>query len=497
MEISIGGTMEKNTGILLPISSLPSNQGIGDFGKHTYRLIDAISKQHIKIWQILPFQKLGYGNSPYQPLSSYAGDEIFISMDTLADYGLLKQSSIRNYNKFSESVDYEGVRKFKAPYLRKAYKTFLKMQHEFASEYQFFCSTSDWLYPYAVFITLKKHNDMKSWLHWPKEQKEWIKNRKYSLEHFADDIQYEQFIQFIFYKQWMDIKKYANEHDVQIMGDIPFYVGIDSADVWQNQAYFLLDEEGNPTSVAGVPPDYYSDQGQRWGNPLYHWEQLKKERYDFWIRRLSWNAQYFNILRLDHFRAFDTYWDIPASCETAIEGEWKQGPAYEFFDELFAQIPDIHLVAEDLGDLRKQVRKLKEYYKLEGMRVIQFELAPKLLKKKQSDHVILYTGTHDNDTLEGYYKELSQNKKIALRRFFHNCGFDNRTFHELVIRYCLSSNANTVILQVQDILGLKSKTRMNTPSTIGSPNWEWKLKNLKEVYALLPQIGVWMKESDR
>lgn len=489
--------MERNTGILLPISSLPSNQGIGDFGKHTYRFIDAISKQHINIWQILPFQSLGYGNSPYQPLSSYAGDEVFISVDTLADYGLLKQSSIRNYNKFSEYVDFDGVRKFKAPYLRKAYKTFLKMQNEFASEYQMFCSTSDWLYPYAVFITLKKHNAMECWIKWPKEQRDWIKNRKFSMKKYEDDIQYEQFIQFIFYKQWSDIKKYANEHNVKIMGDVPFYVGLDSVDVWQNQEDFLLDANGKPTSVAGVPPDYFSDSGQRWGNPLYNWKQLKKERYDFWMQRLSWNAQHFDIIRLDHFRAFDTYWKIPAECPTAKEGEWVLGPAYDFFDELYAQMPDIHLIAEDLGELRKQVLKLRDYYHLQGMRVIQFELVPKLLKKNQPEHVVLYTGTHDNDTLEGYYQNLSQNRKIALRRYFHNYGFDNRTFHELVIRHCLANNAETVMLQVQDILGLKSEARINTPSTIGSPNWEWKLKNLKEVYALLPKIGEWMKESDR
>lgn len=489
--------MERRTGILMPISSLPGNQGIGDFGKHTYRLIDAISKQHIKIWQILPLNALGYGNSPYQPLSSYAGDEIYISVDTLADYGLLKQSSIRNYNKFSERVDYEGVRAFKAPYLKKAYKTFLKMYDEFEQEYQLFTSTADWLYPFAVFITLKKHNDMAPWTEWPEDEKTWIHNRKLSLKKFEDEIRYEQFIQFIFYKQWKDIKDYANAHGIQIMGDIPFYVGLDSADVWQNQEDFLLDEKGNPTSVAGVPPDYFSADGQRWGNPLYNWKQMKKEHYDFWMRRLAWNDQYFDIIRLDHFRAFDTYWKIPAECPTAVDGEWMIGPAYDFFDELYHRMPDIQIVAEDLGDLRKQVGKLRDHYHLLGMNVVQFELVPKLLKRKRRDHVILYTGTHDNDTLEGYYQELTQNRRIALRRYFHNCGYDNRTFHELVIRYCLDSNACTVILQAQDILGLKSEGRINTPSTIGSPNWEWKVKNLKEFYSLLPQLGEWIKDSSR
>lgn len=489
--------MEHSTGILMPISSLPSNQGIGDFGKHTYRLIDVLSKQHVKIWQILPLNPLGYGNSPYQPFSSFAGDEIYISVDTLADYGLLKQSSIRNYNKFSDTVNFEGVRAFKTPYLKKAYKTFLKTYESFEQEYLLFCSTAEWLYPYAVFITLKKLNHGISWLEWPKEQKEWIKNRKFTLGKLENEIHYEQFLQFIFYKQWKDIKAYANAHDVQIMGDIPFYVGLDSADVWQYQEDFLLDGEGNPSFIAGVPPDYFSDSGQRWGNPLYNWKQLRKERYEFWMQRLAWNDQFFDILRLDHFRAFDTYWKIPASCPTAIEGEWVLGPSYEFFDELFRRMPNIRIIAEDLGDLRKQVGKLRDHYHLLGMNVLQFELVPKLLKKKRKEDVILYPGTHDNDTLEGFYQEVGQNRKIALRRFFHNLGYENRTFHELIIRYCLDSDAQIVIIQAQDLLGLKSEGRMNTPSTIGSPNWEWKLKNLKEFYEILIQLGVWIKESKR
>lgn len=489
--------VEPCAGILLPISSLPGNQGIGDFGKHTFRLIDALHKQHIKIWQILPLNPLGYGNSPYQPFSSFAGDELYISVDTLADYGLLKQSSIRNCNKFEERVNYEEVRAFKAPYLKKAYKTFLKMFSTFEQEYRLFVSTAEWLYPYAVFISLKKHNDMKPWTQWPKEQKEWIKNRRFPLREVEDQIRYEQFIQFIFYKQWKEVKDYANEKGISIMGDIPFYVGLDSADVWQNQQDFLLDEQGNPTYIAGVPPDYFSASGQRWGNPIYNWKVMRRGHYQFWMERLAWNDRFFDILRLDHFRAFDTYWKIEASCETAIQGEWVLGPSYEFFDELYQKMPDINIIAEDLGDLRKQVGKLRDHYHLLGMNVLQFEMMPKLLKKRRKFNVVLYPGTHDNDTLEGFYQTLSPNHKIALRRFFHNLGYENRTFHELVIRYCLNSEASMVILPVQDILGLKSEARINTPSTIGSPNWEWKLKNLKEVYEVLPQIGEWMKESNR
>lgn len=489
--------MKRKAGILMPVSALPSNQGIGDFGKHCYRIIDAFSKQHVHIWQILPLNPVGYGNSPYQPFSSYAGDELYISVDTLADYGLLKQSSVRNYNKFSEAVDFQGVRAFKLPYLKKAYKTFKKYYAQYEQEYVAFCEHATWLYTYAVFITLKKHNDMKCWLQWPTEQKNWIKDRAYSLKEHEEQIQYEMFLQFIFYKQWKSVKDYANAREVEIMGDIPFYVGIDSADVWENQQDFLLDSTGSPSVVAGVPPDYFSKTGQLWGNPIYHWKQLKKEGYEFWINRLKWNAEQYDMIRIDHFRAFDTFWVIPAQSTTAINGEWELGPAYEFFDVLFAKLPDIQIVVEDLGELRKQVGKLRDYYQLTGMNVAQFEMEVKLLKRPRKENVILYSSTHDNDTLEGYYQDLDANKKIALRRFFHNNGYDNRTFHELVLRYCLDSNAAMAIFPIQDILGLKKEGRMNTPGTIGSPNWEWKVKNLKEFYELLPEFGEWIRVSHR
>ena len=489
--------MERTTGILLPIFSLPSNQGIGDFGKHCTRFIDKLADHHVKIWQILPLNPVGYGNSPYQPYSSYAGDEIYISIDTLADYGLLKQSSIRNYNKFSERVDYQGVRAFKEPYLKKAYKTFQKNFKKFEKEYQMFKSQAEWLYPYAVFITLKKHNDMKPWQQWPKEQRDWIVDRQFSLRNFEADILYEEFLQFIFYKQWMQIRNYATLKGIKIMGDMPFYVGLDSADVWQNQHEFLLDADGNPLSIAGVPPDYFSEDGQRWGNPIYNWKRMKKQKYSFWMRRLEWSKECFDITRIDHFRAFDTYWKIPAECPTAKVGEWVLGPAYDFFDELYRRMPDIQIVAEDLGDLRKQVHKLRDHYNLLGMNVAEFEMSPKLLKKKRREHVILYTGTHDNDTIKGFYQELSSNKKIALRRYFHNCGYDNRNFHELVVRYCLDSVAEVVIIPVQDLLGLGSEGRINTPGTISDDNWVWKLKNLKEVYDFLPTLSEWIVASKR
>lgn len=492
-----GGNMERKTGILLALSSLPGNQGIGDLGLHAMRFIDAIAKHGIKVWQVLPFNAVGYGNSPYQPYSSYAGDHLYINLDRLAEYGLLKQSSIRNFNKFVDRVDYKGAREFKQYYFNRAYKAFKKNFGEFQEEYDAFCANTPWLEGYAVFMAFRHANDEQCWTKWPNEFKHYCRDFQVDLEPFGEVIFYEKFMQFMFYKQWNEIKEYANQKGIEIMGDIPFYVGLDSADVWEFQDQFQLDEEGNPTVVAGVPPDYFSETGQRWGNPIYNWNKMKKDKYTFWLDRLRWNKEHFDIIRIDHFRAFDTYWKINAECETAVDGEWVLGPAYDFFDEVYRQIPDINIVVEDLGDLRKQVLKLRDDYNLMGMNIIQFEMTPKQLKKDRKEHVIVYTGTHDNQTIEGYYRNLSANERIALRRFFHNRGYDDRSFVDLTIRYCLDSKAELVILPAQDILELKDDARMNTPSTVGSPNWEWKLKNLKKLLPRLEKLHQWIKESNR
>jgi 4-alpha-glucanotransferase len=224
---------------------------------------------------------------------------------------------------------------------------------------------------------------------------------------------------------------------------------------------------------------------------------MKENGYSFWVDRLAWNQSQYDIIRIDHFRAFDTYWKIPAWCPTAREGEWMLGPSYHFFDTIYSKLKDIRLVAEDLGDLRPEVLTLRDHYNLMGMNVLQFEMAPKVLKRPRNEHVIVYTGTHDNDTLEGSYQLIESNRKISLRRFFHNCGFFERNFHQLVVQFALSTNAELVIIPIQDLLGLKSQARINTPGTIGSPNWEWKLKNLKQVYDLLPKLGEWIKKSGR
>ena len=484
----------RTTGLLLPIFSLPSNQGIGDLGLHCNRLIDQLNKTHVKIWQILPFNPSGYGHSPYQPFSSFAGDEIYLSLDRLADDDLIKRSSIKNCNKFVERVDYESVRAFKEPYYRKAFRVFKKDFNRFKNDYDQFLKEAFWLENYATFMSLKKQFNNEAWTTWPKEAKHFVKHpQEYDITNIKDEIEYHKFLQFIFFRQWKIVKDYASSKEVSIMGDVPFYVGLDSADVWENQDDFVLDQEGYPTHVAGVPPDYFSADGQRWGNPLYDWDKMKKDGYTFWMKRLGWNAKHFDMIRIDHFRAFDTYWKIPSYCSTAREGEWILGPAYDFFDTLYQ---NIFIVAEDLGDIRKEVIELKDHYNLYGMKVLQFELEPKMLKASYNPHVIYYTGTHDNDTIENYYISLDHNHRLRVRRYFKRLGIEGRYFYEIAIKYCLNSKAEVVIIPSWDLLGSKDG-RMNIPGIIDERNWSWKLKNNKALFASLEKIAPWIIEANR
>ena len=306
---------KRQAGILMPVASLPSSYGVGDFGKEAYAFADHIRRMGFSVWQILPLNPLGYGNSPYQPYSSYAGDPIYISLEKLAEDGLLDEVP-KEFNKDSDHIDYEAVRSYKDEYLRKAFKKFDpdESYKEFA--------TQEWVYQYGVFYMLKWKNDRKCWLDWKEEDKLWMtnKSREFTAEE-EEEILFQMFLQYTFYCQWMELKGYVNSLGIKVMGDVPFYVGIDSLDVWANSKCFLLDENFRPTYIAGVPPDYFSPTGQRWGNPIYDWEYLKETDYKFWMERIGYNQTLFDIVRIDHFRAFDTYWKIPASCPTAIEGE--------------------------------------------------------------------------------------------------------------------------------------------------------------------------------
>ena len=321
----------RETGILMPVSSLPSRTGVGELGRETKDFLDYLKEAGVKIWQILPLNPVGYGNSPYQPYSSCAGDEIYISLETLYEQGLLKDLPPAFLEKETH-VRYDQVRAWKESYLREAFSRF-----EETDDYKTFAQQS-WVLEYGMFRALKEKNENRCWNEWDTADKTWPEAKKEVPLEIAHEAAYQMFLQYIFFCQWMEIKKTANENGIQIMGDVPFYVGVDSVDVWAGKDNFLLDTDGRPTFIAGVPPDYFSATGQRWGNPIYDWDYLKENGYQFWVDRIGYSSRLFDIIRIDHFRAFDTFWKIPATCPTAIEGEWIEAPGYEVIDTLLEKI---------------------------------------------------------------------------------------------------------------------------------------------------------------
>lgn len=488
-----GMTQKRQAGILMPVASLPSNFGIGDFGPQAYAFADLMGEMGFGVWQILPLNPLGYGNSPYQPYSSYAGDSIYISLEKLAEDGLIT-SELKEFRKESTSIDYEEVRQFKEPYLKEAYAHF-----ELDDAYEEFAS-QDWVYQYAVFFMLKSKNERKCWLDWKEEDKLWMTGdkRPFTAEE-EEEILYQIFLQYMFYCQWMELKAYVNEQGIRIMGDLPFYVGIDSLDVWANSKCFLLDENFRPTYIAGVPPDYFSPTGQRWGNPIYDWDYLKETEYSFWMERIGYNSKLFDIVRIDHFRAFDTFWKIPSSCPTAMEGEWIEAPGYEVFDHLLKQYPDIEIVIEDLGDLRPQVMELRDHFGFKGMKVYQFSLDP---NEKNNDfpdreNMILYTGTHDNQTICGWYQSKPEEVRKEVDALFaeKNCT-DEKLGHRF-IHAVLQSIAELSVVTAQDILDLGDEARINRPGTLGSPNWEWRIASLDAMTEEKQHIRQLIEETER
>ena len=468
----------KKAGILWPLASLNGSHGIGDFGKASYDFIDISKKAGFDMWQILPLNPLGFGNSPYQPYSSYAGDEIYISLDMLYDDGLLEEKVAHLEKK--DRVDYNYVRDFKGKYLKKAYLKFKEKNLENSEAYEKFLEF-DFVYDYAVFLTLKKANKLIAWNEWPSEQKNWIIDKKLDLKAFEDQINYEIFIQYTFFDQWMKLKSYANKNGIKIIGDVPFYVGLDSLDVWQNQKYFEITEEGKPILIAGVPPDAFSDKGQRWGNPIYKWNEIEKDDFKFWIDRLRYNAKLYDIVRLDHFRAFDTYWQIDAKNDTAIIGEWIPAPGYKLFDIIEKELKDVEFIAEDLGTMMPGVYKLRDHYDLKGMVIIQENLRP------WENHFIettansaAYPGTHDNKTLFQWYGELDKTQQESIKDYFKTLGINHGDIREDFFDYIMGMESEYVIISLAYILGIWKEARINEPATLSDKNWSFKLKNLDE-----------------
>lgn len=479
----------RKSGILMPVASLPSRFGIGSFGREAYEFVNLLQKAGVRIWQILPLNPLGFGNSPYQPLSSYAGDELYIDLDLLCMEGLLGEKPAGYIPAEPDRIDYNGVRAHKERFLREAYRNYKPDE-----AYRRFLKLP-WVRPYAVFVALKTKNGLRAWTEWPKEEQDWSLDGKYDLTELQDEIGYRVFAQFAFYKQWMALKKYANQRKIEIMGDIPFYVGLDSQDVWCARDQFLINGDGEPSFVAGVPPDYFNADGQRWGNPIYDWEKLRSNGFKLWIDRLRYSSTLYDILRIDHFRAFDTYWKIPVSCPTAREGAWIEAPGYELFDEVFRQMPKIKIVAEDLGDLRPEVGVLRDHYGLMGMNVAEFTFMDPhqpILKNQ-----LVYTGTHDNQPVMGWYKDRTAKERREINRVMVRYGDAREKLSNKLIRYIMLSKADMAIVPMMDILGLDDRARLNLPGTVGSPNWEWRLDSFTPFKRKLPKLRELLNKAKR
>lgn len=478
----------RKAGILMPVASLPGRHGCGTFGKEAYDFVKMMHQSGLGIWQLLPLNPLGYGNSPYQPYSSYAVDELYISLDVLAQQGLLEK--VPSYHRNDDEIQYEEVRQYHDKYLRLAYQKFEKDE-----AYESFIKQS-WVKEYAIFKTFKVANNLRPWNEWEKEQKDYPINQKLDLSKYEDEIAYQMFLQFVLHQQWHALKKYANSLGIQMVGDIPFYVGLDSADVWAHRENFLLDQDGRPTFIAGVPPDYFSATGQRWGNPIYNWDFMKKDKFTFWIERMSYMGEMFDVVRVDHFRAFDTYWKIPADCPTAIEGEWIEAPGYELFDTLFKQYPNLTIIAEDLGDLRPEVLELRDHYKFRGMRIVQFTFDPEGMEEDKK-HLLVYTGTHDNDTTYSWYCKQPASLRRKMRQYLWKHGYRKHSFVDDVIDYSLDSNADMVIIPMSDWIHAGSQARLNMPGSVGAPNWMWRMKDLRAFAKRIKQMRSDLVRADR
>lgn len=482
------------SGILMHISSLPSNYGIGTLGQEAYNFVDFLKKSGQTYWQILPICPTGFGDSPYQTFSSYAGNPYFIDLDFLIDEGLLKKeecSSIK-WSNYSTSVDYKRMYDNRFDVLKKAYKRFLKSVPE---DFEEFCKCeSYWLCDYALFMAIKNQTG-EIWSKWDNGLK--FRDEK-AIKDFesknVDDVMFYKVIQYLFFSQWHKLKEYANKNGIQIIGDIPIYVASDSVDVWVNPELFLLNEDNEPTYVSGCPPDSFSKDGQLWGNPIYDWNKMKEDDYAWWIKRLKYVSEIYDITRIDHFRGFDSYYTIDANAKTARKGDWVRGPGIEFFNSVKKELGSLNIIAEDLGFLTPSVHRLLKRTGFPGMKVLQFAFDSRedsdYLPHNYPKNTVVYTGTHDNDTIMGWMKTAKkQDVKFAIDYLRLN---QEEGYNWGMMKGAWASVADTVIVTMQDLQGLDSKARMNIPSTVGD-NWKWRAAKGSISNTLAKKINKCMK----
>lgn len=482
----------RESGILLPVASLPSRYGIGAFSKNAYKFVDQLKAAGQKNWQILPLGPTGYGDSPYQSFSTFAGNPYFIDLEVLIKEGLLTEEECEacDFGEDERYIDYEKIYLSRFSILKIAYeRSNITEKKEFK---QFINDNTYWLNDYALYMAVKNYFRGASWSDWDED----IRVRKPSaIEKFeiklAEDITFYKFQQFMFTKQWLKLKAYANEGGVKIIGDIPIYVAFDSAEAWASPELFQFDENRQPIAVAGTPPDSFSATGQLWGNPLYDWEYHQKTSYAWWIQRIAYSFKLYDVVRVDHFRGFDEYYSIPFGSSTAITGKWRKGPGYELFSEIKNQLGDLNIIAEDLGFLTEGVLELVRKTGYPGMKVLEFAFdsreASDYLPHNYDKNCVVYTGTHDNETIAEWYDNLiTEDKQLAID--YMDIDTENeKNLHFKFIRLALGTVANLAIIPLQDYLGLGHEARINTPSTVGV-NWKWRLLEGEITEELIEEI---------
>ena len=481
---------ERASGVLLHPTSFPGPYGIGDLGREAYLFVDFLRQTGQKLWQILPLTPTGYGDSPYAAFSAFAGNPLLISPDILMQQGLLEPEDLQNLPDFTPGrVDYGPLIEWKMGLLRRSYNRFKAGSYpQVRSELSLFeAENANWLEDYALFMAVKAAHGGITWSEWPEGI---ALRRPESLaqwgERLADDVDFQKYIQFLFFKQWAILKQYANEHDVKVVGDIPIFVAYDSADVWAHPELFYLDEKGRTTVVAGVPPDYFAAKGQYWGNPLYRWDVLAADGYSWWIERFRNAFRLYDIVRLDHFRGFAAYWEVPANDEqTAANGRWVKGPGVQFFQAIRDALGDQPIIAEDLGVITPDVVEIREAMGFPGMRVLQFafgafetDATDPYLPHNFEHNTVVYTGTHDNDTTPGWYRTATEKERANARHYLDiDPVSEDENTGQLVswklVRLAYGSVANTAIVPLQDLLGLGNEARMNWPGKPGG-NWQWR-----------------------
>lgn len=480
--------LPRASGVLLHPTSLPNGHGIGDFGQSAYDFVDFLVKAKQTYWQVLPLGPTGFGDSPYQCFSAFAGNTLLISPEGLLNENLITSRDLESRPTFrNDKVDYGGALKWKNTLLKKAYKRLYSgVNKDFLDDFKIFCKDfSSWLDDYALFRAIKVSQDQKPWCQWEKKLR--LKDRgavALARKALSEEIEAQKFYQFLFFRQWFSLKNYCHQNNVKIIGDVPIFVALDSSDVWAQKDQFKLNDDGSPRVVAGVPPDYFSKKGQLWGNPVYDWERMSDDNFRWWKDRIGASLSLFDVLRIDHFRGFVSTWEVPGEDETAEKGNWVNAMGYELFSSLSQEFEELPIFVEDLGDITQEVRELKSAFGFPGIKILQFAFGgdtnSAYLPHNYETNCFVYTGTHDNDTTIGWYKSRTRNeadsKSIKELQFcMEYLNSDGENINWDFIRAAFASVADTTIIPFQDLLGLDNTARMNIPATT-SGNWRWRFR---------------------